>query len=154
MADIPDIMGHAGGLAQPIHIQRLHKSLVLQPFLNSVEKIFKHTQSDDSDSDVDVNVRMDEKKGEKLVNGIPMTKEERRSDKMRLFNFTNAQSDRKWLCDVLISDSSDSSDDGEDKPISEEYFQEMLKQHVQEKKYRQRVHNKPEVILFVKFEKF
>lgn len=64
---------------------------------------------------------------------------------MRLFNFTNAQSDRKWLCDVLISDSSDSSDDGEEKPITEEYFQEMLKQHVYEKKYRQRVHNKPEV---------
>lgn len=101
--------------------------------------------SDDSDSDLDVNIHTDEKKGEKLVNGIPTTKEERRSDKMRLFNFANVKSDRKWLCDVLISDTSDSSDDNEDKPITEEYFQDMLRQHVQEKKYRKRVHTKPEV---------
>ncbi|KAK6636981.1 hypothetical protein RUM43_010648 [Polyplax serrata] len=141
MAEVPDIMGHIGGLAQPLHIQRLHKSLVLQPFLNSVEKVFKHAQSDDSDSDVDVNACNVEKKGEKVVNGIPTTKEERRSDKMRLFNFTNIQSDRKWLRDVLISDTSGSSDD-EDKSITDEYFQEMLKQHVQEKKFRKQVHLK------------
>lgn len=63
---------------------------------------------------------------------------------MRLFNFTNIQSDRKWLRDVLISDTSGSSDD-EDKSITDEYFQEMLKQHVQEKKFRKQVHLKSNV---------
>lgn len=94
-----------------------------------------------------MNVYITKNKGEKVVNGIPTTIEERRSDKMRLFNFTNIQSDRKWLCDVLISDTSGSSDD-EDKPITDEYYQDMLRQHVQEKKYRKRVHLKPEVCEF------
>lgn len=55
--------------------------------------------------------------------------------------------ERRWLQDILLSDSSDSSASGSDtdSQITEEDFQEMLKFHILRKKYQGRFYQKPEV---------
>jgi DNA helicase INO80 len=71
---------------------------------------------------------------------------ERKSDKMRLYNFDNVKKNRRWLRDVLISDTSDSStDDGNDEQITEQDLQEMLRLHLLRKKYQARYYTNPEV---------
>ena len=71
---------------------------------------------------------------------------ERKSDKMRLYNFDSVKKNRRWLRDVLISDTSDSSsDDGNDGLITEQDFQEMLRIHLLRKKYQARYYTNPEV---------
>ncbi|KDR11347.1 hypothetical protein L798_14889, partial [Zootermopsis nevadensis] len=70
---------------------------------------------------------------------------ERKSDKMRLYNFDNVKKNRRWLRDVLVSDTSDSSsDEGNDKQITEQDFQEMLRLHLLRKKYQARYYTNPE----------
>lgn len=61
--------------------------------------------------------------------------------------------ERRWLQDILLSDSSDSSASGSDTdgPITEEDFQEMLKFHILRKKYQGRFYQKPEVRLGLDF---
>jgi DNA helicase INO80 len=71
---------------------------------------------------------------------------ERKSDNMRLYNFDNVKKNRRWLRDVLISDTSDSSsDDGTDDLITEQDLQEMLRLHLLRKKYQARYYTNPEV---------
>jgi DNA helicase INO80 len=78
---------------------------------------------------------------------------ERKSDKMRLYNFDNVKKNRRWLRDVLISDTSDSSsDDGNDEQITEQDLQEMLRLHLLRKKYQARYYTNPEVKESVYFE--
>jgi DNA helicase INO80 len=71
---------------------------------------------------------------------------ERKSDKTRLYNFDNVKKNRRWLRDVLVSDTSDSSsDDGNDDLITEQDLQEMLRLHLLRKKYQVRYYTNPEV---------
>lgn len=77
---------------------------------------------------------------------------ERKSDKMRLYNFDNVKKNRRWLRDVLISDTSDSSsDDGNDDMITEQDLQDMLRLHLLRKKYQARYYTNPEVKEIVYF---
>lgn len=77
---------------------------------------------------------------------------ERKSDKMRLYNFDNVKKNRRWLRDVLISDTSDSSsDDGNDDLITEQDLQDMLRLHLLRKKYQARYYTNPEVKEIVYF---
>ena len=50
--------------------------------------------------------------------------------------------DRKWLMDVLLSDTESESEISD----QEEYIREMLKNHMREKKYREKYHQNPNVI--------
>jgi len=66
---------------------------------------------------------------------------------MRLYNMSNVGDERRWLQDILLSDSSDSSASSSDteSQVTEEDFQEMLKFHILRKKYQGRFYQKPEV---------
>lgn len=70
---------------------------------------------------------------------------DRRSDKMRLFNFSHIQCDRLWLQNILVSDSSDTSDEESGEPITEQDLQEMLKLHLYKKKYKKKFYSNPDV---------
>lgn len=72
---------------------------------------------------------------------------EARINKLRLYNMSSVGEERRWLQDILLSDSSDSSASGSDtdSQITEEDFQEMLKFHILRKKYQGRFYQKPEV---------
>lgn len=62
-------------------------------------------------------------------------------DKELMFNSENIGEDRKWLFNLLLSDTeSDSEISDQDK-----YIGEMLKDHVREKRYRQKYHQNPNV---------
>lgn len=67
---------------------------------------------------------------------------------MRLYNFSHIQRDRLWLQNILVSDSSDSSEDEDDKPITEKDLQEMLKLHLYKKKYKKKFYTNPDVSIF------
>lgn len=60
---------------------------------------------------------------------------------------SNVGDERRWLQDILLSDSSDSSASSSDteSQVTEEDFQEMLKFHILRKKYQGRFYQKPEV---------
>lgn len=60
---------------------------------------------------------------------------DRRLDRERYFNFSKLRENRRWLRDVLVSDSSDSSSEEE---ITEEDLKHMLKEHLMRKKYKRK----------------
>ncbi|GLG99213.1 Putative DNA helicase Ino80 [Gryllus bimaculatus] len=149
MADDCNAMGLSGQLAKPLHLRRLERSLDVKPFLSYVENIFNTPLGeDDNSSDSESETQLtenEESKGDKIINGITTTKEERRSDRIRLYNFSSVKKSRRWLRDVLISDTSDSSDsEGDDKPITEHDVQEMLRHHVLKKRLRSRYYTNSE----------
>lgn len=58
-------------------------------------------------------------------------------DKRHLFNFSNCSEDRMWLRDVLLTDTDTDSEISD----QDEYVREMLKNHVREKKYREKYYH-------------
>lgn len=65
---------------------------------------------------------------------------ERRNDKCHVYNFSQIGIDRKWLQDVLLSDTDDTDEDIKDE---DRHIKSMLRQHVKEKKFRERFHKVP-----------
>lgn len=65
---------------------------------------------------------------------------ERRNDKCHVYNFAQVGIDRKWLQDVILSDTDDTEEDIEDE---DRHIKSMLRQHVKEKKFRDRFHKIP-----------
>ncbi|XP_049787289.1 chromatin-remodeling ATPase INO80 [Schistocerca cancellata] len=127
-------------IAEPLHIQLLKKYLDVGPFLSYVEKIF-NTPVNESDLSSDSDAELSEDlKGKLFAYGFS-TKEERRSDRVRLYNFEDVRTDRLWLRDILVSDTSSSSD--EDVPPRER-LQRMLKMHVLRKKYQKKFYEDPQ----------
>ncbi|XP_063241370.1 chromatin-remodeling ATPase INO80-like isoform X2 [Bacillus rossius redtenbacheri] len=144
-----------GELAKPLHIQHLEKALDVEPFLSYVEQIFNTPlTSDGSSSDSEADVQLTEAelaRGSRILNGVKTNREERRLDKMRLYNLDGVKHDRYWLRELLLSDTTCSSEEeeeegeeGEDSPVSEESIRQMLRQHVLCKKYAEQFHANPE----------
>jgi len=69
---------------------------------------------------------------------------ERRSDKLRLYNFSQVARERLWLRDVLVTDSEDSEDT--EKWNNEERIRHLLYYHQLRRKYQKRYYSNPEVI--------
>ncbi|CAD7093608.1 unnamed protein product [Hermetia illucens] len=119
-------------LAKPLHLQRLESSLDMRPFMNYAQSVLSQrlTSSESSDSDSD-NETVNP--GDKYYNGIKTSKIDRRNDKLHAYNFSQVDPERKWLQDLLLSDTdSDSRISDED-----EYIRDMLKNHVREQKLRE-----------------
>lgn len=114
-------------MAKPLHVQRLEKAMELAPFMkfakDKLAKLNDIQSSSDSESD-----------------------SERRHtfyNKEFIFNPQNITDERKWLHNLMLSESDNESE------ISDEdaYVKEMLKDHVREKKYRKKYHTNPAVSL-------
>ncbi|OAD54335.1 DNA helicase INO80 [Eufriesea mexicana] len=124
-------------MAAPLHLQRLERSLNVQPFLRQINELFQDPTSED-----DKSVSSESSEGsDNYIDNVLIRKEEERINKLRLYNMSS---------DILLSDSSDSSASGSDtdSPITEEDFQEMLKFHILRKKYQARFYQKPENIQY------
>lgn len=107
-------------MAKPLHIQRIENALDLRPFMKYAESILsKNDEIGNSSEDGG-----------------------QRDDYHELMlNSENIGEERKWLYNLLLSDSeTDSEISDEDK-----YIGEMLKDHVREKHYRQAYHQNPRV---------
>nr|CAD7459848.1 unnamed protein product [Timema tahoe] len=171
MAETQQTVAPSREMAKPLHIQQLENALDVRPFLAYVEHIINTPITDESSSDSDFESRLNEDelvKGSRIINGIKISKdgvtlvldwlaedgeiraripvrstEERRSDRMRLFNLDSVKEDRYWLRDLLLSDSSDSSED-EDGPVTEEEIHSMLRLHLRRKRFAEQYHHNPE----------
>lgn len=66
---------------------------------------------------------------------------DRQNDKLQIYNLSQIGPDRKWLQDILLSDT-----ETEPEPSDEdEYIRDMLKEHVKEKKIRAKYYQNPHV---------
>ncbi|XP_057370086.1 chromatin-remodeling ATPase INO80-like [Daphnia carinata] len=119
-------------LAKPVHIQRLERSLRLEPFLDQVQEALRRDDDDSSDSFHDPAVKMTE--DVKFLHGLPVSKSDRLTSKLRLYNFEQVGNERAWLKDVLLSDSSSNESESEDHV--EEGIHELLYLHRLRKKYQ------------------
>ncbi|XP_018355719.1 PREDICTED: putative DNA helicase Ino80 isoform X1 [Trachymyrmex septentrionalis] len=146
MSDRANAMKLEAEMAAPLHLQRLERSLNVQPFLKQIDNLFQEQASED-----DKSVSSESSDGsDAYLDNVPTRKEEARINKLRLYNMASVGDERRWLQDILLSDSSDSSASGSDtdSQITEEDFQEMLKFHILRKKYQGRFYQKPENIQY------
>lgn len=66
---------------------------------------------------------------------------DRQNDKLQIYNLSQIGPDRKWLQDILLSDT-----ETEPEPSDEdEYIRDMLREHVKEKKIRAKYYQNPHV---------
>lgn len=68
---------------------------------------------------------------------------DRQNDKLQIYNLSQIGPDRKWLQDILLSD----TDTDPELSDEDEYIREMLKEHVKEKKIRTKYYRNPHVSL-------
>lgn len=111
-------------MAKPLHIQRLEKALDLGPFMKHAESVLSRNDDEIENSSDDDGVRR-----------------HTYQDKELMFNANHISDDRKWLFNLLLSDTESDSENSD----TEKYIGEMLKEHVREKKYRQKYHQNPNV---------
>ncbi|KAK2584287.1 hypothetical protein KPH14_006689 [Odynerus spinipes] len=132
-------------MAAPLHLQRLERSLNIQPFLRQIDDLFQEHASED-----DKSMSSDSSDGsDAYLDDVLTRKEEERINKLRLYNMSSVGEERRWLQDILLSDSESSASGSDtDSPITEEDFQEMLKFHILRKKYQGRFYQKPENIQY------
>ncbi|KAJ0172326.1 hypothetical protein K1T71_012299 [Dendrolimus kikuchii] len=123
-------------VAKPVHIQRLEAALDVRPFVAQVEKILNSDGPTENDDDSDTKSTYNEmSKGDKLVHGVVTTKQERQSDRLRLYNFSAVGEERQWLRDVLLSSDSETNSD-DDTPAGKELrIQRMLRERRHHNKY-------------------
>lgn len=162
-------VNHEHNVAKPLHLQRLEASLNIEPFMAYAQEILSHplTSSEDSDSDVNTDcLALDEK----VSNGIVTSKcgkhssiddfsihtnstmipnilfrfIDRQNDKLQIYNLSQIGPDRKWLQDILLSDTETDPELSDE----DEYIREMLKEHVKEKKIRSKYYQNPHVSIF------
>ncbi|GFW33581.1 chromatin-remodeling ATPase INO80 [Trichonephila clavipes] len=133
-----------GLLAKPLHLQRLEQAVRLEPFLNYIENVYNESQSDNEN--IDEGSHSDFDLGSGIFKEKFNYKQERRCDRLRLYNFSKVKKNRVWLKDILLSDSSDSDDSSES--ITEEDLHDMLKLHKYQKTAQTEFHNNPELRQF------
>lgn len=68
---------------------------------------------------------------------------DRQNDKLQIYNLSQIGPDRKWLQDILLSDTESEPDPSDE----DEYIRDMLREHVKEKKIRAKYYQNPHVSL-------
>nr|XP_026497492.1 chromatin-remodeling ATPase INO80 isoform X2 [Vanessa tameamea] len=123
-------------VARPIHIQRLEAALDIRPFVNQVERILNSDGGSDSDDDSDSKSMVNEmSKGDQDMHGVVTTKQERQSDRLRLYNLASVGEERQWLRDVLLSSESEISSDDDSPAAKEQRIKRLLKERHFHNKY-------------------
>uniref|UniRef100_A0A087Y650 Chromatin-remodeling ATPase INO80 n=1 Tax=Poecilia formosa TaxID=48698 RepID=A0A087Y650_POEFO len=140
------------GLAKPLYLQRLERSLKLDSFLRQTASIFNRDISDDSDDSdgalgtglsldasnqhAALSVKTEPCEQEdalsdcKPLNGVLQA--DQKADKTNLYNFSKLKKNRKWLKNILLSDDttdSDAESDDANFSLSREELHDMLRLH-------------------------
>ncbi|KAJ8045776.1 Chromatin-remodeling ATPase INO80 [Holothuria leucospilota] len=154
-------------LAKPLQFQRLERALQLDIFLNEVERTIEKTSisrpTERKEEPLykeeigrefvpkkqleqeDARIKQRKKDNLRVFNGLPSTRSERKTDKRKLYNFSKVKKNRRWLKNLLLSDSSDSSDSEEDQPINKWELKQMVKVHKLKKQYTKQFYTDPEL---------
>jgi chromatin-remodeling ATPase INO80 len=114
-------------MAKPLHIQRLEKALDISSFMKYAESVLSKNDEIENSSD------------EEGVRAY----ENAYQDKELMFNSEHIGADRKWLFNLLLSETESESEISD----TDKYIGEMLKEHVREKKFRHLYHKNPNVSL-------
>ncbi|XP_059051639.1 chromatin-remodeling ATPase INO80 [Achroia grisella] len=130
-------------VAKPIHIQRLEVALDVRPFVDQVKRILNLEDGTESEDDSDSKSANELSKGDRVIHGVVTTKEERHSDRLRLYNLASVGEEREWLRDILLSSSSESNSE-DDTPESKEIrIQRMLKERHHHNKHAKKYYKDP-----------
>ncbi|CAH0402349.1 unnamed protein product [Chilo suppressalis] len=131
-------------VARPVHIQRLEAALDIRPFVSQVERILNSEDETESEDDSDAkSIENEMSKGDRVVHGVVTTRQERQSDRLRLYNLASVGEERQWLRDVLLSSGSDTSSE-DDTPAGKELrLQRILKERRNHNKYAKKYYKDP-----------
>ncbi|XP_041715924.2 chromatin-remodeling ATPase INO80 [Coregonus clupeaformis] len=157
----------SSGLAKPLHLQHLERSLRLDSFLRQTASVFnRDLSSDDSDDGglgegpsmgptnqhaaLAIKEESCDLEEEGLVTeGNPLNgalSQEHKADKDSLYNFSKLKKSRKWLKSILLSDDTSESDTEEsDFSLSREELQDMLRLHQFTREHQNKFHNDREL---------
>ncbi|XP_040061145.1 chromatin-remodeling ATPase INO80 isoform X1 [Ixodes scapularis] len=127
-------------LAQPLHLQRLERAVKLDNFIGFIHNYFSNPVNEGEDTEAESLSDIDED-GETL-NGGGQSEHEKRAEKMRLYNFDNVKKSRRWLKNVLLSDTSSSE---EDNSPTEDDLQDWLRFHKLRQMARAELNGDPEL---------
>ncbi|KAM7368091.1 hypothetical protein PAMP_014341 [Pampus punctatissimus] len=154
----------SSGLAKPLYLQRLERSLRLDSFLRHTAAIFNRdiTSDDSDDSDaLGAGLSLDTstqhtaltvksescEQGEgKPLNGVLL--QDQKADKTSLYNFSKLKKNRKWLKSILLSDDttdSDTDSDDSDFSLSREELHDMLRLHRHTRQHQSKFHSDREL---------
>ncbi|KAG7309087.1 hypothetical protein JYU34_005000 [Plutella xylostella] len=123
-------------VARPLHIQRLEAALDVRPFVSHVEKILNSAGDSGSEDDSDAKSTGNEmSKGDRILHGVVTTKQERQSDRLRLFNLSSVGEEREWLRNVLLSSGSESSSDDDTPAGKDQRIRRLLKERALHNKH-------------------
>ncbi|CAK1545627.1 unnamed protein product [Leptosia nina] len=122
-------------VARPVHLQFLEAALDIRPFVNQVEKILNSDGDSDSDDSEILSIGNEVSKGDKVIDGVVTTKQERLCDRTRLYNFCSVGEEREWLREVLLSSESESASDDETPAAKENRIKRLLKERKFHNKY-------------------
>uniref|UniRef100_A0A3B3XU49 Chromatin-remodeling ATPase INO80 n=1 Tax=Poecilia mexicana TaxID=48701 RepID=A0A3B3XU49_9TELE len=108
------------GLAKPLYLQRLERSLKLDSFLRQTASIFNR------------DIRYREEEGDVTGTDCRSVHLNQKADKTNLYNFSKLKKNRKWLKNILLSDDttdSDAESDDANFSLSREELHDMLRLH-------------------------
>uniref|UniRef100_M3ZX29 Chromatin-remodeling ATPase INO80 n=1 Tax=Xiphophorus maculatus TaxID=8083 RepID=M3ZX29_XIPMA len=153
------------GLAKPLYLQRLERSLKLDSFLRQTAAIFNRDISDDSDGALGSGLSLDASnqhtalsvKSEpceqedalsdcKPLNGVLQA--DQKADKTNLYNFSKLKKNRKWLKNILLSDDttdSDAESDDANFSLSREELHDMLRLHRHNRQHQSKFYSDREL---------
>uniref|UniRef100_A0A8C5D4H1 Chromatin-remodeling ATPase INO80 n=1 Tax=Gadus morhua TaxID=8049 RepID=A0A8C5D4H1_GADMO len=163
MASSPLEAGASGGsgLAKPLFLQRLERSLRLDSFLRQTATIYNKdiTRYDSlcvcdpmpsrvcSPFRIDVRVRLVYVLIIPIFS-LPFDCADPKTDKASLYNFSKLKKNRKWLKSILLSDDTSDSDtdsDDSDFSLSQEELHDMLKLHRHTRLHQSKFHSDREL---------
>uniref|UniRef100_A0A3Q3BLI5 Chromatin-remodeling ATPase INO80 n=1 Tax=Kryptolebias marmoratus TaxID=37003 RepID=A0A3Q3BLI5_KRYMA len=127
MASEQDGRQAAPGLAKPLYLQRLERSLKLDSFLRQTAAIFNRDVTRCGNTK-----RKSRTKTVPRVDLLHITRDSLGADKTSLYNFSKLKKNRKWLKNILMSDDttdSDTESDDSSFSLSREELHDMLKLH-------------------------
>ncbi|XP_056284260.1 chromatin-remodeling ATPase INO80 isoform X1 [Pseudoliparis swirei] len=162
----------SSGLAKPLYLQRLERSLRLDSFLRQTAAIFNgdvtSDDSEDSDGALGTGLSPDPSLGQhpaltvksesceqgdrlsegKPLNGVLLQGKDQKADKTNLYNFSKLKKNRKWLKSILLSDDttdSDTDSDDSDFSLSREELHDMLRLHRFTRQHQSKFHSDREL---------
>ncbi|KAH8030642.1 hypothetical protein HPB51_010576 [Rhipicephalus microplus] len=115
-------------LAKPLHLQRIERAVKLDNFINFIHNYFSTPLNDDAQETEAESLSDIDEDGDVLNGGESTTQSEtdRRAEKMKMYNFDSVKKSRRWLKNVLLSDTSSSE---EDNSPTEDDLQDWLRLH-------------------------
>uniref|UniRef100_A0A8C7MCX7 Chromatin-remodeling ATPase INO80 n=1 Tax=Oncorhynchus kisutch TaxID=8019 RepID=A0A8C7MCX7_ONCKI len=124
----------SSGLAKPLHLQHLERSLRLDSFLRQTASVFNRDLSRSLFKDISFSFT------------LLLFSTEHKEDKASLYNFSKLKKSRKWLKSILLSDDTSESDtEDSDFSLSREELQDMLRLHQFTREHQNKFHNDREL---------